>query len=173
MCISRYLLLLLLPLIVACKILPADVGAGPPGTSEQGTASDTALDAADKIAPSDAVRPKSRPGSDALKADTPETDPPVIDRLQPIATAAPDPVIRKSKEQITCEKRGGNWGTAGKSGGKTCIKRTRDSGKQCRKKSSCEGVCLARSGSCAPVTPLFGCNEVLQNDGSRVTLCID
>ena len=89
------------------------------------------------------------------------------------AAVAPEPVLVKLKEQLTCEKRGGTWGKAGKSGGKTCIKRTRDAGKQCTKQSSCDGVCLARSGTCAPVTPLFGCNEILQNDGSRVTLCVD
>lgn len=169
--ISCYLLLLLLPLLLACKILPADGDASRPPPTEQGNFSETALDDQGSRAPSDAVRPKPRP--DAQGAVQPETKAPAIEGLKPIATISPDPVVRKSKEQVTCEKRGGNWGTAGKSGGKTCIKRTRDSGKQCRKKSSCEGVCLARSGTCAPVTPLFGCNDILQNDGSRVTLCVD
>jgi hypothetical protein len=34
-------------------------------------------------------------------------------------------------------------------------------------------MCLARSGTCAPIMPLFGCNEVLDKQGRRVTLCIE
>ena len=32
---------------------------------------------------------------------------------------------------------------------------------------------LARSGTCAPITPMFGCNDILQDDGREVTLCLD
>lgn len=87
-------------------------------------------------------------------------------------TAAPVPASR-SVPEIACVKTGGSWVAAGKSGAKTCVRSTRDSGQQCNRQSQCEGLCLARSGSCAPVVPLFGCNEIFQNDGQRVTLCID
>lgn len=92
---------------------------------------------------------------------------------EPVAVAEPPPVKVKSAGQIACEKRGGSFVSAGKSGAKTCQTRTRDSGKQCRRESDCEGVCLARSRSCAPVKPLLGCHEILQDDGYRVELCID
>lgn len=88
----------------------------------------------------------------------------------PAEEAAP---VLKSPEQIQCERRGGTWARAGKSEARTCVKQTRDGGKQCTKGTQCEGLCLARSRSCAPVTPLFGCNEILEDDGRRVTLCID
>jgi hypothetical protein len=56
---------------------------------------------------------------------------------------------------------------------RTCVFTTRDGGKQCNRESQCEGVCLARSGTCSPVKPLLGCNEILQDNGARVTLCIE
>jgi hypothetical protein len=46
-------------------------------------------------------------------------------------------------------------------------------GKACTRQSQCEGYCLARSGTCAPITPMFGCNDILQDDGREVTLCLD
>jgi len=85
----------------------------------------------------------------------------------------PAPVIVKSASQIACEKRGGSFVAFGKSGAMTCQLPTRDGGKQCRRESDCDGVCLARSNTCAPVKPLWGCHAILQNDGRRVELCIN
>lgn len=89
---------------------------------------------------------------------------------KPVEEAAPPPPL--TPEQAACQKKGGKWAKVGR-GGETCVQTTRDAGKQCRKASQCEGLCLARSGTCAPIKPLFGCNDILQNDGSKVTLCID
>lgn len=88
------------------------------------------------------------------------------------AEAPPTPMI-KTATQKACERKGGIFASAGKSGAKTCVKRTRDGGKQCKREQDCEGVCLARSRTCAPATPLLGCNDILQGDGRRVSLCID
>lgn len=76
-------------------------------------------------------------------------------------------------EAVACRKKGGTWARAGKAAGKTCLQPTRDAGKSCRRQSDCEGLCLARSRSCAPIKPMFGCNAILQDDGREVTLCID
>lgn len=54
-----------------------------------------------------------------------------------------------------------------------CVRVTGDSGRACTASSQCQSECLARSGTCAPVTPLFGCHEVLLASGSRVTQCVD
>lgn len=97
---------------------------------------------------------------------------PVVADNPAAAPATPAPIPR-SELEIACVKKGGSWVTAGKSGAKTCVRVTRDSGKQCSRQSQCEGLCLARSGSCAPIMPLFGCNEIFQDNGQRVTLCID
>ena len=89
------------------------------------------------------------------------------------AEAEAKPAPPKSAPQLACEAGGGIWSEAGKKGVKTCVQRTRDAGKSCKREGDCEGFCLARSRSCAPVTPLFGCNDILQADGGQVTLCID
>ena len=88
---------------------------------------------------------------------------------------APAKVVKtpKTADQIACEKRGGSYVGAGTSGLMTCQTPTRDGGKQCRAAGDCDGICLARSRTCAPVKPLMGCNEILQNDGSRAELCIE
>jgi hypothetical protein len=104
-----------------------------------------------------------------------ELDPVPVDVEAP-ADVPPEDVVpqaEKTPEQIKCEKKGGSWSRIGKSQSRTCVQRTRDAGKQCRRDRDCDGVCLARSGTCAPVNPLFGCNEVVQDDGRRMTLCLD
>lgn len=107
-----------------------------------------------------------------------QTAPPVAPA--PVATPAPQPDLAaevalpaKSAMQLACEKKKGRWTRAGKGDLHSCVYDTRDGGKQCTRESQCEGVCLARSGTCAPVRPLLGCNEILQDNGARVTLCID
>lgn len=83
------------------------------------------------------------------------------------------PVAPKSDQQLACEKKKGRWSKIGKGEARACIFQTRDSGKRCERESQCEGVCLARSGTCAPFKPLYGCNEILEDSGARVTLCLD
>lgn len=115
-----------------------------------------------QVAGPDTVHPKPRPTTD-VAATVPEIT---------LAPAA-DPTVPKSAPQILCERTGGQWVIAGDTGAFICIKPTRDGGKTCRKKGDCEELCLARSGTCAPFAPLFGCNDVFEKDGRRVTLCID
>lgn len=55
----------------------------------------------------------------------------------------------------------------------SCTGVPKDAGKACSKASDCTGDCLARSRSCAPVVPLFGCNEVLDESGAQVTECLN
>ena len=105
---------------------------------------------------SDWLRPEPRPETGAEPVEEP-----------------PEPEVAKSAEQILCERTGGQWAVAGASGAHSCVKPTRDGGKSCTKEGDCMGMCLARSGTCAPIMPLFGCNEVLDKQGRRVTLCIE
>lgn len=83
------------------------------------------------------------------------------------------PAEPQSPAEAKCLKSGGTWATAGKGDAKSCVRATRDAGKACTRQTQCEGLCLARSGTCAPITPLFGCNDIFQADGRRVTLCLD
>lgn len=105
----------------------------------------------------------------------PEAAPPAEPSVEPVAETAPEPEppVVKSPAQIACEKQGGRLVRVGTGLAMACQRVMRDAGKSCRRKSDCEGECLARSGTCAPLAPLFGCNDVLQDDGRQVSLCID
>ena len=75
--------------------------------------------------------------------------------------------------RAACLKKGGRFGAGGLGSGLLCYENTRDANKSCSKAGDCEGLCLARSKTCAPVKPLFGCNEVLTDSGRASTICID
>jgi hypothetical protein len=110
------------------------------------------------------------PVADAEEADATEgaTEPAPQPEAAPVEAAAPKP-----EQQVLCEKRGGKWSGVGSGLLSICVYETRDNGKQCDRESDCESVCLARSRTCAPVKPLLGCNDILQDNGARVTLCIE
>lgn len=76
-------------------------------------------------------------------------------------------------QALECKSTGGVWGRVGDTVAFSCFRQTRDAGKSCRRQTDCETECLARSRTCAPITPMIGCNPVLQSDGREVTLCID
>ncbi|MDZ7906757.1 MAG: hypothetical protein U5N55_14045 [Cypionkella sp.] len=86
-------------------------------------------------------------------------------------SAAP-PKEPSSPEEAACIKDNGRWGRAGKSSAMACFYPSKDAGKSCSKESDCTSQCLARSRSCAPFWPIFGCTEVIQNDGAVVKLCL-
>ena len=142
----------------AIDVTPLD---GPAATSavEPSPGNDKATD------PAAGPRPKPRPGSDALVEPNPAA------ATEAEVTAAPE--IKKSRDQLQCEKRGGQWSRIGDGDARTCVKPTRDGGKFCKKQGDCQSECLARSMTCAPFDPLVGCNDVLQSDGRTVTLCVD
>lgn len=152
-------------LLVACQM--GAPGGAPMATDEITV---TPLDATDgSAAATDTIHPKPRPDT-VVESATP-AEPAVEPATSEPATSEPE--APRSPEQVLCEKRGGQWAVAGITGAYVCVSPTRDGGKVCRKKTDCEGLCLARSGTCAPFTPLYGCNDVLEKDGRQVTLCID
>lgn len=86
--------------------------------------------------------------------------------LEPVGAA------RVAAERSACERTGGTLQVA--AGTRlACVRPLRDAGQTCRAAGDCEGACLARSGTCAPFTPLFGCHEVLTPEGRRVTECLE
>lgn len=109
----------------------------------------------------------------AVKVDAGKVDPAKPPPAKPLP--APEVVEKPplSPEELACNKKGGTWSGAGFAGAKACVKLTRDGGKSCKREKDCEGYCLAKSKTCAPVTPMFGCNEIVQDNGMVVTLCID
>ncbi len=86
-------------------------------------------------------------------------------KLEPVGAAL------VAQQKALCEGQGGDW--VASRDGLICQRRPKDGGKACRTGADCEGVCLARSMTCAPVVPLLGCNEVVTASGLRVTECVD
>lgn len=185
----RLLMILALLSLAACQLALPGKPAGPKAAAATGAITGdaitvTALDggtsaAANPAAPA-ATGPKPKPRPNQTASQKP-AKPPLPGKpaktADPAQTDVPAPVIAppvvKSATQLACERKGGRYASVGDSSTKTCVRPTRDGGKQCRKESDCEGACLARSHSCAPFSPLIGCNEILQDDGFVVTLCID
>jgi hypothetical protein len=120
--------------------------------------------------PEPALPEPATPDPGANAPATEEPAPPAPETAEEPAVV--DPALL-TPEAIACQRRGGVWSKIGEGNARACVKRTRDSGKQCEADRDCQGQCLARSGTCAPVDPLFGCNDVLQDDGRRMTLCLN
>jgi hypothetical protein len=95
---------------------------------------------------------------------------PQIGNPAPSGPAAESPLL--AQQRAACAREGGRM-TSLPSGLVSCIRQTRDAGRTCTGARDCEGVCLARTGTCAPIAPLYGCHEVLLAPGSRVTQCLD
>jgi hypothetical protein len=87
-------------------------------------------------------------------------------KLAPVGAAS----VAAAKTQ--CERSGGRW--AGKPGaGMLCFRTPPDAGRQCSRASQCTAGCLAKSHTCAPITPLLGCQELLDDQGRVVTQCVN
>lgn len=83
----------------------------------------------------------------------------------------PDPPML-AQQRAACLREGGQLSPRG-AGIYACVMRTSDAGQRCDAAADCQGACLARSGTCSPLTPLFGCQEVFTLAGRRETVCID
>lgn len=153
----------------AIAVTPLD---GPPAAAAALAATGAAPDGAAATVPAaPPAEPVPAAAPDAGAEEKAEATAPETAEPAPAGEAPPPPP--KSPEQLACERKGGAWSSAGGSGVKACVRRTRDGGKQCSNGTQCEGDCLARSQSCSPIMPLFGCNEILQDNGARVTQCIE
>ena len=75
-------------------------------------------------------------------------------------------------EQKQCEAKGGSYERAGMFG-KACILKTQDAGKSCKTGKDCEGICFGDTHTCSPVTPMFGCFSMVEDNGEVVEICID
>lgn len=88
-------------------------------------------------------------------------------KLAPVGQAKVD----QAHEQ--CISSGGDFLREGEGQSFLCVGVPKDAGKSCDSANDCEGDCLARSHTCAPVSPLLGCDEVLTAGGLSVTQCIE
>ncbi len=78
-----------------------------------------------------------------------------------------------AERRASCEKSGGRWSPAANGAIFICYRNLPDAHKGCRAETDCEGFCLARSRTCSPVEPFFGCHEVLSAGGLPQTVCVE
>ena len=81
-------------------------------------------------------------------------------------------VIVSDVDQLAaqCRADGGRWGRT-PSAGSACFRDAPDANDPCASANDCSVLCLARSRSCAPFSPFFGCHEVLTASGAQATQC--
>lgn len=115
----------------------------------------------------EAVAPAA-PAPEAVPEPAPEAAP------EPAPEAAPAIPPALAAAAAACARTGGRLGPRGAGNASyACFSTPRDAGKSCNKAGDCSSACLARSLTCAPLQPLFGCHEVLTDRGQRVTQCLE
>lgn len=103
----------------------------------------------------------------ALMACQTDTEKDETPKLAPVGSE----VIEHERQQ--CQAKGGTFGRGGLANTNICFTTPKDANKFCNGLDDCEGLCLARSRSCAPLVPLFGCHEVIVQPGQTATICVD
>lgn len=156
----------LLAVLAAC--VPAGTGGDAPTPAPAAEISVTSLPPASEVVAAPAAAEEGAVGQ-TPEAPTP-ADAPAEGAAEVSAEAAPPP---PSPQALACQRRGGAYRAIRPGGPRTCLMQTGEGTKRCTRQTDCKGQCLARSGTCSPITPLFGCNEILQADGRRATLCIE
>ena len=161
-------LALMAPVLLAGSL--ADRSGGVAGTTPPVTeaAEVTLLDA--PAAASAPVAQAQKAEAAAATAEAPRMSAAARAAETPAAPPPPEPL--KSPSQIACENKGGRFAKAGNSTTFVCAREMRVGGKSCRRETDCEGLCLARSRSCSPITPVLGCQESPTQDGLRMTKCV-
>ncbi len=170
----RAVICLVLPILAACTLALPDGGADAPSPLATAEIEVTKLDAPKADGKAEAPIPPEAaiPDAGSTAGAKPAAPDPEAATETPPAEAAPPPALL-SPAALACKKKGGRYIKTGSGDLRACVKVTGEEGKRCTRETDCSGSCLARSGTCSPVTPLFGCNEILQADGRRVTLCLD
>jgi len=151
-------------------MLPMGCAGWPPGAGDPAEAAVAGASAAPGGDPAPAPEPEPQPDPEPA----PEPGPAPGPEPQPDTAAGPPPPEPPllAERRRACVREGGRM--VPRAGGVlACVRMTGDGGRACTASRQCEGECLARSGTCAPVTPLHGCHEVWLAPGSRVTQCLD
>ncbi|TMV35566.1 hypothetical protein FGG78_44445 [Thioclava sp. BHET1] len=86
----------------------------------------------------------------------------------------PPPVgpARLDQARAQCAAKGGRFERASAKSGYFCFTTPKDAGKVCLRSSDCSTSCLAKSHTCAPVSPLIGCHMLLDAAGNQVNECL-
>lgn len=76
-------------------------------------------------------------------------------------------------QRTSCEAEGGQFQGGEESGRYICYQTTKDANTSCSQASDCEAGCLARSRTCAPIKPMFGCHEFIGSSGLIEEVCLN
>ena len=156
--------------IEVSTLAPLSAGDAPvlaEGTRADAPSAGDAMRGAD-LQPDDPTDPA--PETAAPETAAPETAAPQTAEPETAEPDAAPPIPALARAQASCAAQGGRLVsvTAGRF---ACQLDTGDANRRCTARGDCEGECLARSGTCAPAHPLFGCHEVLNARGAPVTEC--
>jgi hypothetical protein len=94
-------------------------------------------------------------------------------RTPPEPTAEPGTPEFVQQQRAICEADGGRFSPGPGGSTRVCFRTPEDANAFCTTGADCEGLCLARSRTCAPQVPLFGCHEAIMENGLRATICLD
>ncbi|MDO8883454.1 hypothetical protein [Pseudotabrizicola sp.] len=163
--------------LAGCQALPfGNRGGAEPAAAVESpiTGGEIAVTSLDGAAP---LAAKAVPPPDdqdpAPLAPVPDKMPDAPSGAAPAAAEPVAPVAIKTAAHLACEKRGGRWSVAGGGSAAFCQSPTKDGGKSCQKSTDCTGYCLEKSRTCAPVTPMLGCHDILNETGRMLTQCIN
>lgn len=78
-----------------------------------------------------------------------------------------------AEQRADCERQKGRFGLSPNGVTYICFKTMSDANQTCTTGRDCQGLCLARSRTCSPIDPFYGCHEVISSSGVRQTLCTE
>ena len=148
------------------KEVRGKIGSKPTAEASAPATADTEAGFVDEGEP----RPKPRPNRNGEAGTPPAPTPEAKAEVTPDPKPKADP---NASARASCLAKGGTFQKSAGSDARVCVTRTRDANKSCNSSRQCEGMCLARSGTCSPITPLSGCHDIVTNGGNMATVCID
>lgn len=120
-------------------------------------------------APSDQSAAAVTDGVDAAESDSGVTSEAGAEEL--ISRAGRPDVLLQAR--ASCERQGGRFGPTPSKNAFVCYVTLKDANERCASADDCSGLCLARSRTCSPIEPFFGCHDVLLRGGQRATQCVE
>jgi hypothetical protein len=155
--------------VAVSTLAPVQAASSAAGAAEVASAPPPATAARPAPQPVASAAPASAPASASAAAPSPAQSP----AMPAAALDTEVEAVPLSPEELACRAGGGVWSRMGQTVARVCVRPTPDARKSCTRQTDCKTECLARSRTCAPVTPLVGCHPVLQADGREVTLCLE
>ena len=156
-----------LTLVLCLAVFGCMPGGGEPESAASGPSDGYVLDDPPPGGP-DGVENAPSSSTDEAAEDAPVPPP----EVEVVEEAPPEDDVF-SAARAACLAEGGRFGRAAGGGARVCFRTPEDANRPCRTGAECEGACLARSRTCAPLVPLLGCHEVILSSGRVATECVE